>query len=118
VKIADLASQMIRLSGFVPGKDIKIVYSGLRPGEKLYEELLTARELVKPTHHPKIKIAQVETKDNSEIVFSIEALLNSLYSYSRKEVVNYCRRLVPEYKSTNDKYMEQHQESEHVRVDN
>ena len=59
VKIADLASQMIRLSGFVPGKDIEIVYTGLRPGEKLFEELLSDHELTKPTHHPKIKIARV-----------------------------------------------------------
>jgi FlaA1/EpsC-like NDP-sugar epimerase len=117
VKIADLASQMIRLSGLVPGKDIEIVYSGLRPGEKLYEELLTDKELSKPTHHPKIKIAQVETKDNAEIVVRIEALLNNLYSFSKNEVVNYCRLLVPEYKSTNEKYMEQPEEIEPVKVE-
>jgi len=105
VRIKDLASQMIRLSGFVPGKDINIVYTGLRPGEKLYEELLTDRELTKPTHHPKIKIAKVENLDKKEILVRIEALLNNLYSLSNIDVVNYCRLLVPEYKSTNGKYI-------------
>ncbi len=59
VKIADLAKAMIKLSGFIPDKDIQIVYTGLRPGEKLYEELLTDGELTIPTHHEKIKKAHV-----------------------------------------------------------
>lgn len=107
VRIADLARQMISLSGLVPDKDIKIVYTGLRPGEKLYEELLTDRELTRPTHHPKIKIARVEDPDKSDIMVRIEALLNNLYSLSKKDVVSYCANLVPEYKSTNKVYVEQ-----------
>src|SRR5690554_1098363 len=59
VKIVDLARKMIRLAGLVEGKDIKIVYSGLRPGEKLFEELLAQSELTLPTHHEKIKVARV-----------------------------------------------------------
>ena len=104
VKIVDLAEQMIRLSGFVPGKEIKIVYTGLRPGEKLYEELLSDMELTKPTHHPKIKIAQVEKLNKTAILVRIEALLNNLYSLPKNDVVNYCRLLVPEFKSNNAKY--------------
>ena len=95
---------MIRLTGLVPEKDIKIVYTGLRPGEKLYEELLADRELTRPTHHPKIKIARVEKLNKTDIIVRIEALLNNLYSLSKNDVVNYCRLLVPEFKSTNANY--------------
>ena len=104
VKIADLAFQMIKLSGFVPGKDIKIVYTGLRPGEKLYEELLADREKTKPTHHPKIKIAQTEKLNKVAVLVKIEDLLTNLYSYSRQEIVDRCCELVPEYQSTNGEY--------------
>jgi FlaA1/EpsC-like NDP-sugar epimerase len=116
VKITDLANQMIRLSGLVPGKDINIVYTGLRPGEKLYEELLTDRELTKPTYHPKIKIAQDENLHKTEILVRIEALLNNLYSLSKNDVVNYCHLLVPEYGRTNHTYIEQPERSETVKV--
>jgi FlaA1/EpsC-like NDP-sugar epimerase len=104
VKIVDLANQMIRLSGYVPGKDIKIEYTGLRPGEKLYEELLTDREITKHTPHPKIKVARVEKLNKMEIIVRIEALLNNLYSLSKYDVVNYCHLLVPEFKTSNSKY--------------
>jgi FlaA1/EpsC-like NDP-sugar epimerase len=105
VKIADLASQMIRLSGFVPDQDIKIVYTGLRPGEKLYEELFTTRENTLPTHHVKIKIARVEQPKSTDLLEKIEYLLYNLYTLSNQEVVDYCHDLVPEYKSTNGKYV-------------
>ncbi len=104
VKIADLAFQMIKLSGLVPGKDIKIAYTGLRPGEKLYEELLADKEKTKPTHHPKIKIAQTEKLNKVAILMKIEDLLTNLYTLSRQEVVDRCRNLVPEYQSTNGEY--------------
>jgi FlaA1/EpsC-like NDP-sugar epimerase len=107
MRITDLASQMIRLSGLTPGKDIKIKYTGLRPGEKLFEELLSDKEITKPTHHPKIKIAQTEKLDKTEMLNKIEDLLSSLYSLSKQEVVDYCRDLVLEYKSNNRKYIEQ-----------
>jgi FlaA1/EpsC-like NDP-sugar epimerase len=111
VKIADLASQMIRLSGLVPEKDIKIVYTGLRPGEKLYEELLTNRENTKSTTHSKIKIAQVEKLDKITVLVKIDDLLSNLYSFSKHEVVDYCRELVPEFKSANIKYMSESAET-------
>ena len=107
LKINDLACQMIRLAGLVPDKDIKIVYIGLRPGEKLYEELLTNRELTKPTHHPKIRIAQVELLDKTDLLINIENLLGNLYTLSKEEVVNYCQEMVPEFKSTNVKFVKQ-----------
>jgi FlaA1/EpsC-like NDP-sugar epimerase len=104
VRITDLANQMIRLSGLVPEKDIKIVYSGLRPGEKLYEELLTDNENTVPTYHPKIKIAQVGSFNNKESFSKINELLKNLYSLTNQEVIEFFRQLVPEYKSNNQNY--------------
>ena len=104
VRIADLAHQMITLSGYVPEKDMKIIYTGLRPGEKLYEELLADREKTRPTHHPKIKIARIEKQDKVAVLAKIEDLLTNLYTYSKKDVVEYCKGLVPEYNSTNGRY--------------
>ncbi len=104
VKIADLASNMIRLSGLEPGKDIQIVYTGLRPGEKLYEELLTDKETTLPTHHPKIMKARVEKLDNPALLSKIDGLLVNLYSLSKQEIVKLIGELVPEYKCGNGKY--------------
>jgi FlaA1/EpsC-like NDP-sugar epimerase len=104
VKIADLAKAMIKLSGFIPDKDIQIVYTGLRPGEKLYEELLTDMEHSLPTHHPKIKKAHVEEINVRLVLSKIDKLLNDLYSYSNEEVVQVMKDLIPEYKSTNGKF--------------
>ncbi len=106
VNIADLARQMIRLSGLVPDKDIKISFTGLRPGEKLYEELLTDQENTLPTHHPKIKIAKVEHIDNDNLLKKIDHLLYNLYDLSEMEVVKYCKEIVPEYNTTNKMYAE------------
>ncbi len=104
VKIADLASQMIRLSGFTPEKDIKIEYTGLRPGEKLFEELLADEETTKPTHHTKIKIAQVKGLEAPGLLVEIEKLLQGLYTLSKKELVDICKEMVPEYASSNENY--------------
>jgi FlaA1/EpsC-like NDP-sugar epimerase len=97
VKIVDLANQLIRLAGRVPEKDIKIVYTGLRAGEKLYEELLNDNENTIPTHHPKIKIARIEMVKNGEFLASIDTLLERLYQLSEKEIVEVFKELVPEY---------------------
>lgn len=104
VKIADLARNMILLSGYVPDKDIKIVFTGLRPGEKLYEELLTDKEKTLPTHHPKIKKAGVEEISEGEILSGVDNLLKDLYLKTKIEVVNQIKVLVPEFVSRNGKY--------------
>ena len=104
VKIADLAKAMIKLSGFIPDKDIQIVYTGLRPGEKLYEELLTDGELTIPTHHEKIKKAHVEEIDCEEVMERIDWLIKDLYSLCACEVVQAMKDLIPEYHSTNGKF--------------
>jgi FlaA1/EpsC-like NDP-sugar epimerase len=104
VKIADLAKAMIKLSGFIPDKDIQIVYTGLRPGEKLYEELLTDGELTIPTHHEKIKKAHVEEIDCKEVMERIDWLIKDLYSLCACEVVQAMKDLIPEYHSTNGKF--------------
>lgn len=104
IKIIDLANQMVRLSGLTPEKDIKIVFTRLRSGEKLYEELLTNNEHTGPTHHLKIKIAQIEVLNNREMLSKISNLLSDLYNYSEQEVVDICGQLVPEFQSSNGVY--------------
>jgi FlaA1/EpsC-like NDP-sugar epimerase len=99
VKITDLANQMIRLSGLIPDKDIKIEFTGLRPGEKLYEELLADVETTQPTHHPKIKIARVDQFNAPELLSKIETLLSGLYTLSKSDLILRCMELVPEYTS-------------------
>ncbi len=106
IKIVDLAHQMIRLSGLVPEKDIKIVFTGLRPGEKLYEELLTNNENTLPTHHPKIKIARIEDFNDNEICRKIEMLLMNLYSMSKTEIFRCLEDMVPEFRSNNRNYIQ------------
>ncbi len=104
VKIADLAKKMIRLSGLEPGVDIKIEYTGLRPGEKLYEELLNDEELVKPTSHDKIMIANVREYDYDEML----PMYDKLFEYGKANqdylVVRTMKEMVPEYKSQNSVY--------------
>ena len=114
IRIADLANHLIQLSGLVPGKDIQIVYTGLRPGEKLYEELLSDKENSIPTHNPKIKIAKIEKVDYRELTSRIESLLKNLYTRSPQQVVDFFVEMVPEYKSCNGKYNVKSLENKHV----
>jgi FlaA1/EpsC-like NDP-sugar epimerase len=104
VKITDLALKMIKLAGLQPEKDIKIVYTGLRPGEKLYEELLNAGERTMPTHHPKIKIAQVITYSHETVVAHIKELLELNKSQDDEAIVNKMKEIVPEFISKNSQY--------------
>ena len=99
VKIYDLAKQMISLSGFVPGEEIKIEITGLRPGEKLYEELLSDLEQTQETYHPKIMIAHNGVDDGDDVGLRIESLLEELYFIPVEEVIRKLKELVPEYKA-------------------
>ena len=101
VKIVDLAKRMIRLSGRT---DVKIVFTGLRHGEKLYEELLATRENTKPTSHDKIMIAEVREYDYKDVSDDIDALITSSYEYDSMKIVARMKDLVPEFKSLNSKY--------------
>lgn len=97
VKIVDLAEQLIRLSGFVPYEDIDIEYTGLRPGEKLYEELLIDGEGVRPTIHDKIKVLTSAQANLREISAELELLFASARSSDVVKVMEQLRSLVPEY---------------------
>ena len=101
VKIVDLAKGMIRLAGLNLGEDIDIVYTGLRPGEKLYEELLSSKENTMPTHHEKIMIAKVREYDFEEIKKTISDLLFALQIENDELLVARMKELVPEFQSNN-----------------
>lgn len=103
VKIIDLARKMIKLSGLVEGKDIEIKVTGLRPGEKLYEELLAKDENTIATHHPKILIAKVRESDNL-IKNKIEELISLYNLQNNQNIVKLMKEIVPEYKSNNSEF--------------
>lgn len=98
VKIVDLAKRMINLSGRA---DIKIEFTGLRHGEKLYEELLNVKELTKPTHHEKIMIATVREYDYDEVKHRIDNLIKVSYTYDQMQIVSAMKEIVPEFVSKN-----------------
>jgi FlaA1/EpsC-like NDP-sugar epimerase len=106
VKIVELAKKMIRLSGLIPNQDVKIEFTGLRPGEKLYEELLNDLENTLPTHHHKIMVAKVMVYDFSTIGTQVTELVETACKYQDKEVVKQMKRLVPDYISNNSVYEE------------
>jgi FlaA1/EpsC-like NDP-sugar epimerase len=99
VKVLEVAINLIRLSGLEPHKDIKIKFVGLRPGEKLYEELFSEDEPMMPTHHPKISIAQIADKDFEKIYTRIERILETLYDLTEKNVIEEMQEIVPGYQS-------------------
>lgn len=101
VKIIDLAKRMITLSGFEIEKDIKIEFTGLRPGEKLYEELLTEKENITGTHNPKIMIAKVCPNDYTAVEEEISKMLNEYNLSDEMRLIQAFKNLVPEYKSQN-----------------
>lgn len=104
VKIIDLAKKMILLSGLILNKDIKIEFTGLRPGEKLYEELLNTGENMMKTHHPKIMIAELIKLNYAILEAELFNLENILYSDSDEELIRFMKVLVPEYISNNSIY--------------
>ncbi len=104
IKIADLARKVIKLSGKEPDRDIQIVYTGLRPGEKLFEELLSSAENSKPTYHEKILIADVRQYDFAVVEKKMNKLINSARQHYTLETVSLMKDLVPEFVSNNSIY--------------
>ena len=106
VKISDLAKKMIQLSGLQLNKDIKIEFTGLRPGEKLFEELLANAENTVPTHHAKILIAKVREYEFDEAEKEIEELISLFDKQNNNAIVSKMKQIVPEYISNNSPYEE------------
>ena len=106
MKIVDLAERMIRLSGFEPDIDIKIVYTGLRPGEKLYEELLSDGTKTLPTHHEKIMISKDETMEIEKINTLTQKIYDLAKESNKIEVVRTLKKIVKEFKSNNSIYQQ------------
>src|SRR5690606_24483226 len=103
VKIIDLAKKMIQLSGLELGKDIQIQFTGLRPGEKLYEELLAKDEDTLATHHPQILIAKTREEDISQIE-RVQELVDLFCSQDNEAIVTKMKDIVPEFISNNSQY--------------
>jgi FlaA1/EpsC-like NDP-sugar epimerase len=103
VKIVDLAKKMIQLSGLEVGKDIELVFTGLRPGEKLYEELLANEENTIPTHHQKILIAKTRIENDTQLA-AIQALINLAVQQENEAIVTQMKKIVPEFISNNSEY--------------
>ena len=101
VKIVDLAKRMIRLSG---AKNVEIKFTGLRPGEKLYEEVLSDLEGTKPTFHEKIRVAEVRAADFEKVSKQIDELVEISKQYDNMATVKKMKEIVPEYKSKNSEY--------------
>lgn len=104
IRIVDLARKMVMLSGLTLGKDIQIIFTGLRPGEKIYEELLADKETTLPTHHDKIMIAKVREYNHEEISAKIIALTGMFRTQNNEAIVKMIKEIVPEYLSANSEY--------------
>ncbi len=104
VKILDLAERMIRLSGYTPGIDIKIDFIGLRPGEKLYEELLTDNSTTIPTHHEKIMISRDPLMEFEDIDILSKQIIVSAMNKDRLQIVKILKAIVPEFISNNSEF--------------
>jgi len=102
VKIADLARRMIRLAGFEPGRDIQIEYTGLRPGEKLYEEVLATEENTLPSFHPSIRIAKVREYGFEEVDATLHRMVQLARDVNIPAMVDLMKETVPEYVCTTD----------------
>jgi FlaA1/EpsC-like NDP-sugar epimerase len=102
VKIADLARRMIRLAGFEPDRDIKIQYTGLRPGEKLYEEVLANEENTLPSFHKRIRIAKVREYAFDEVDGVLKTMTQLAREVNIPAMIELMKNTVPEYKCTTD----------------
>jgi FlaA1/EpsC-like NDP-sugar epimerase len=101
VRIADLAKRMIYLSG---ARNIEIAFTGLRQGEKLYEEMMSSQEWTKPSFHKKIRIAQVREYDFEQVCRDVDELIEIAQHYDDMATVKKMKAIVPEYKSRNSVY--------------
>lgn len=115
-KIDDLARRMIRLAGFEPDKDIKIIYSRLRPGEKLYEEVLATTENTDPTSIDKIRIANVRPNDFTEVSRQVGRIIEVATRFQTHEAVRELKVLVPEFVSNNSPYEQVDQELQRTKA--
>lgn len=106
VKIVKLAERMIELAGFKVGEDIKIKFTGLRPGEKLYEEVLSNKENTIETDHSKIRIAKVREYNYNDAANSVDKLRDLAYDVEIRDMVTLMKQIVPEFKSQNSKFEE------------
>ncbi|HZH88516.1 MAG TPA: nucleoside-diphosphate sugar epimerase/dehydratase [Chitinophagaceae bacterium] len=104
VKLYDMAIQMIKLSGLKPDKEIKIVFTGLRPGEKLFEELLNDDENTLPTHHSKIRVASTRAYSYETMSKEINYLISLTKQHNNNDMVRQMKKIVPEYLSENSIY--------------
>jgi FlaA1/EpsC-like NDP-sugar epimerase len=104
VKIHDLAKRMIRMSGFEPNKDIEIIFTGLREGEKLYEELLSQKENTIPTHHEKIMIAKVQEYEYNATAKLIDLFFDLVQDKDELKMVALMKEIVPEFRSNYSRY--------------
>ena len=104
VKIVDLAERMIRLAGYVPNEDIQIKFIGLRPGEKLYEEVLSSEENTIPTGNAKIRVAKVREYKRDEVLEAYDRLEELALAVKIEDTVRLMKRIVPEFKSRNSRF--------------
>ncbi len=104
VKVIDLAKNMIKLSGLELGKDIEIVFTGLRPGEKLFEEVLSAQENAMPTHHKKILRAKTREYAYDQVCSDIEELIALFDEQNNEKIVRKLKAMIPEYISSNSEF--------------
>jgi len=116
VKIADLARRMIELSGLVPDEDIKIIYTGLRPGEKLYEELLIHEADTYPTSNGRIYRAPIREFDYDDIATVVQHLTKAALDFDKYETVRMMKLIVPEFKSNNSEYETVDKELEQTKI--
>jgi FlaA1/EpsC-like NDP-sugar epimerase len=98
VKIVDLARELIILSGFRPGEDIEIAFIGIRPGEKLFEELSIKGEDMQPTRHPKIAIWKNKPIDHNKLIAVLERLIEAARQQNHSEIVTEIKKIIPEYR--------------------
>lgn len=115
VKIMDMAEEMIRLSGLEPYKDIDIKITGLRPGEKLKEELLYNKEKTKPTYNSKIMISRVREYDYNQVTESLNKLLYATSDNNEEDIVRVMKKIVPEFISENSKFEDLDKEIEEAQ---